>query len=286
MLDGVLAQVHTDISQRLTDTAGATNAVIKRERYRLLQQQLGDLVDEGIDRVRDSIVRDMTLSAQYSIDGRIRGSVAMLTPLRPDLAGQVPAAFSTVPRNAVNALLSRTFKDGKTFSNRIWDLRKYSHNVISETVARGIIEGKSAYEMSKELEAFLMMSQDEAAAFARVWAEKHTPEWKTAWKTRSRLKYNAQRLARTEINNAFREGAVQSAKTVPWVRGVKWNLSASHPKPDICDTWSTQDADGLGSGVYLPDNTPMDHPSGLCWLTDELVGKSELMDIVRLEAAA
>ena len=61
-----------------------------------------------------------------------------------------------------------------------------------------------------------------------------------------------------------------SAERAPWVDGVKWNLSASHPKPDICDDWATQDSDGLGAGCYLPRNAPVDHPNGLCFLTDVL----------------
>jgi len=285
-LDAVLSQVHETASKRIADTAGGTNAIVKRQRWRQLQSQLGDIIDGGMDNVRDVIVRDMTVSARYAIDARVKGSVAMLTPFRPDLAGQVPAAFATVPRDALNSLLARTHMDGKTFSKRIWDFRKYSHNVISQTVSRGILEGKSAYELSRELEAFLVMSKDEAKAFSRVWAEKHTEEWKAAWKTRGRLKYNAMRLARTEINHAFREGSVQSAKRAPWVRGLKWRLSASHPKPDICDEWASADPSGMGPGVYLPDDTPVDHPTGFCFVTDELVSKEELMDIVRLEVAA
>jgi hypothetical protein len=235
------------------------------------------MMDGAVDGIRDGIVRDMTVSAKYAADGRMKGAVALLNGPRPDLVGGVPAAFATVPRDAVQAVISRSYK-GKVFSDRIWDLRKFSQNAVQDTVAKGILQGKSAYEMSKELEAFLLMSQDEAKAFARVWAEKHTDEWKAAWKTRGRLKYNTRRLARTEINNAYREGAVQSAKRAPWVKGVKWNLSGSHVKPDICDDWATG---GDGNGVYAPGDAPIDHANGLCFLTDELVSDEELAQISR-----
>jgi hypothetical protein len=253
--------------------------IITKARLQAARKAAAEMMDGAVDGIRDGIVRDMTVSAKYAADGRMKGAVALLNGPRPDLVGGVPAAFATVPRDAVQAVISRSYK-GKVFSDRIWDLRKFSQNAVQDTVAKGILQGKSAYEMSKELEAFLLMSQDEAKAFARVWAEKHTDEWKAAWKTRGRLKYNTRRLARTEINNAYREGAVQSAKRAPWVKGVKWNLSGSHVKPDICDEWGSAD-NGMGPGVYAPGDAPIDHANGLCFLTDELVSDEELAQISR-----
>jgi hypothetical protein len=274
-LDRILLDLHDNLSTRLFDTFGTTNPV-QRARMIEVQRQLEYIIDQGVDEIRDEIVKDMTLSARYASEGRLKAAQVYLYDTRPDLLPQIPLAFSTVNEDAVRAVLARTFTDQKIFSDRIWDIRRYTQNVIAETLTKGVAEGKSAYQLSRELEAFLAMTEDEAAAFNRVWAEAHTPEWKEAWKTRSRLKYNAERLARTEINNAYREGAVQSARRTPWVKGLKWNLSGSHPKPDICDEWATQDIDGLGPGVYKWENVPLDHPNGLCHLTDVLVEKSEL----------
>ncbi len=273
-LDRLMKESHRELTAAISRAAGAGN-VIQANRLTGLQQQVFAIMNGTIDSVRDGVVKDMTVAARFAKDGRLKASVAHLTPTRPDLIASMPRAFATVPRDAVQAILSRTFDNGKTFSARIWDMRRTSVNAVSNTVTRGIIQGKSAAEISKELEAYLVMSPQQERAFNRVWAEKHTPAWKADWKTRGQLKSNAKRLARTEINNSFREAAVYSGQRSPIVTGQKWNLSASHPRPDICDSWATADS-GAGPGVYMFNDTPVGHPRCLCFLTDVLVSVAEL----------
>ena len=244
-LDRILLQLHRDISKTLLDISDGTD-LVRPARLRALQVEIQRMVDGAVDGIRDNIARGMAQSIEYGVDARMKGAMAFLYEAAPDMAASVPLNFATVNSDAVKAVLSRTYGTEKVFSDRIWDFRKYTQNTISETLTKGIIEGKSAVNLSKDLEPFLVMSDDEMKAFARKWAETHDTAWKADWKTRGRLKYNARRLARTEINNAFREGAVQSAKRAPWVRGLKWNLSSSHPEVDICDDWASADDDGLG----------------------------------------
>lgn len=273
-LDRLMRASHRELTAAIDRAAGAGN-VIQANRLTGLQQQVFAIMNGTIDDVRDGVVKDMTIAARFAKDGRLKASIVHLTPLRPDLVNQIPRAFATVPRDAVQAILSRTFDNGKTFSTRIWDMRRSSVNAVSNTVTKGVIQGKSAIDIAKELEAYLVMTPQQERAFARVWAEKHTPAWKADWKTRGQLKSNAKRLARTEINNSFREAAIYSGQRSPWVIGQKWNLSASHPRPDICDVWATADS-GLGAGVYHFNDTPVGHPRCLCFLTDELVSLSDL----------
>jgi len=105
----------------------------------------------------------------------------------------------------------------------------------------------------------------------------------TAWTTgakkskagRGTINYNALRLARTEINNSYRETLIQGNARNPITKGVKWNLSDTHPFPDVCDLFAGIDSFGLGVGVYPAMATPIDHPNGLCFLTEELRSISE-----------
>jgi len=155
------------------------------------------------------------------------------------------------------------------FSQRIWKLRDYTDNVVSQTITQGILESKSAREIAKDLEAFLVQKAEGRAAL-------HGLPHKQAWH-RGDVVYNTQRLARTEINNAFREAQVETAKNATYIKGVKWRLSASHPVADICDTWASQDLYEMGPGCYPPDKAPIDHPNGLCFLTDILKTRDEMM---------
>ena len=80
--------------------------------------------------------------------------------------------------------------------------------------------------------------------------------------------YAANRLARTEINNAHHDTTIRTTEQQPWVLGYKWNLSSSHPKPDVCNEYADDDHVGLGSGVYKKGGVPSKpHPHCFCYLS-------------------
>lgn len=68
--------------------------------------------------------------------------------------------------------------------------------------------------------------------------------------------YEALRLARTEMTAAYGEATIQSAMVSPSCSGVKFILSGSHPKYDICDRICGVDDYGLGIGCYPVDKAP------------------------------
>lgn len=85
-----------------------------------------------------------------------------------------------------------------------------------------------------------------------------------------KARYHAIVIARTEGAEAFREGFVKRAEQMPHlVKGIRWTLSMSHPRKDICDVYATQDLYGLGPGVYPAKELPrVPHPNCLCfWQT-------------------
>ena len=49
----------------------------------------------------------------------------------------------------------------------------------------------------------------------------------------------------------------------PFNIGLKWNLSSSHPRHDICDSY-------VGK-VFQPEDAPLQHPNCLCYFTEENV---------------
>lgn len=92
-------------------------------------------------------------------------------------------------------------------------------------------------------------------------------------KTPGGVSYAAKRLGRTELNNAFHGAAVLEARNSPYIIGMEWHLSGSHPRPDQCNDY----ADG---GTYKPEDVPAKpHPQCLCYVTpvtpsrDEFLGK-------------
>ena len=90
------------------------------------------------------------------------------------------------------------------------------------------------------------------------------------------VSYAAMRLARTEINNAFHFTQIRHTREMPWVTGYKWNLSGSHPEPDICNDMANRNHDGIGRGVYKKKNVPgKPHPHCFCFLTTVTASKGD-----------
>lgn len=148
---------------------------------------------------------------------------------------------------ARNGLQAEAGRIAQELSPRVWKNASLSSRAIEQTIRSGIIQGLSARELSMTVARFIRPD---------------TPGGVT---------YAARRLARTELNNAFHARQVAVAQNKPWVEGVKWNLSGSHPKTDRCDVYANDDAHSLGSGVFPPDDVPSKpHPHCLCFMTYEL----------------
>lgn len=223
----------------------------------------------GIERIARKIAMDLNVTIRLGVKASVRDTVDIFEDLAKDFAGERgynpdwPEIFGSVPEIAVRNSISRVWPDGRKFSDRIWRLGEGAKSGINSVVSSGIARGESAVNMAKRLRQYMV---DPEIIPETSW----TAGARKSVSGRGTIHGNALRLARTEINNSYREATVQASNKNPIVKGLKWNLSASHPRPDICDVWAGVDAYGLGAGVYPPDRTPIDHPNGLCFVTEAL----------------
>lgn len=122
---------------------------------------------------------------------------------------------------------------------------------IDRIVNEGIARGLNARSIAKEVKAFILPSTPGGASYA------------------------AMRLGRTELNNAFHATQVRIAATKPWVEGMRWNISNSHPRPDECDEYAEHD----GTGIWPVSEVPgKPHPHCLCYVTSETVSRASFVD--------
>lgn len=98
--------------------------------------------------------------------------------------------------------------------------------------------------------------------------------------TRGGVSYAAKRLARTEINNAFHATNTSWYDRSPFVEGVKWELSGSHPDIGcLCEEYESANHDGLGAGVFKPENVPSKpHPNCLCFTVAITPSREEFLN--------
>jgi hypothetical protein len=77
--------------------------------------------------------------------------------------------------------------------------------------------------------------------------------------------YALRRIQRTEASNAYHLAQIRATEEDPDIIGYRWQLSATHPAPDVCDFYASVDH-GLGRGVWPKDKVPRRkaHPQCLC----------------------
>lgn len=233
--EGALQQAHArqvlnGLSSILTDLAADTN--------RLMVVSMLDLAQTAAERERKAA--EIVGAAN---DARLKADFTHTVTLSNRL--EVSVQFGRVARAAVQAAADRYYRDGLRLAGRLANLDRSTRKAVEDVIVQGVAEQISAQRMAERLK--------------RAFAERG----------RDVPRYQALRIAATEINNAHREATVGAAYHPGTVRlkdhllGLRWSLSNSHKAPDICDLYAAHE-EGLGAGVYLPQNVPVDHPHGLC----------------------
>lgn len=158
-------------------------------------------------------------------DGR-----AIIDPVKDLLKSQYDEVLQAFLNRSVNGL---------GLSDRLWQLTYQFQREIEWTVFAGLSEGQSAQTMSRSMKRFL---KNPDSLFRRVRnakgklvlsanAKKFNPGqgvYRSSYK-------NSMRLARTEINTAYRTADHEQYKNKPYVLGIEVKLSPSHPIEDYCD---------------------------------------------------
>lgn len=90
-------------------------------------------------------------------------------------------------------------------------------------------------------------------------------------------RYNAERIARTEIARAWGEGFFADTYEDADVMAYKWSLSSRHSQFDICDFHANANLYGLGPGIYPKKSMPVypAHPHCTCQLSEVITGSNK-----------
>lgn len=208
----------------------------------LLSQTWDTTLEEIIERM--ALASDLALSAQDEIVAR----------LLLGRSGRLMTEFERAAHRSALNVQSRLLNN-IDLSPRVYKNKALSRGMVDKAINRGIVLGKSAKEIANDIKGLISV------------------------RTPGGVSYAAQRLGRTEINNAFHTTQTRLYSEAPWVTGVKWVTSGSHPRPDVCDEYATQDHDGLGAGVFAKRNVPgKPHPQCLCHTVATVIEREEFLD--------
>lgn len=198
-------------------------------------------------------IQRLTEQSMEKADDEAAQAAAVLDAVTSRALGRsseaLKSSWEQQARASVSAFVARE-RAGvrRKLSARVYKNQALSQQLVEAAIRRGVALGKSSREMASDVKGLIR------------------PD------TPGGISYSAMRLARTEIANAHHTAQVVAQQGVPWVDGFKWNLSGSHPWPDICNEYADH---GVWSRGDVPKSKP--HPHCLCYLTPALMPRAEFI---------
>lgn len=172
--------------------------------------------------------------------------------------------------------------NGYNLSQRLWKQRGQVRSAIDARIRIMLANGTDAITVAREIEQFLSPEYKVKRLVRGIIFDDGRPGVLTSTPRGGQGSYPARRLTRTETTRAHGQTAIQVANRTG--AKIKWRLSASHPKIDICDEYAGADR-GYGPGVYdvrdVPSYPP--HPQCLCTISSEVIETDEEL-VERLRA--
>lgn len=213
----------------------------------------------------DQFNQDLAKAIKFVVENGTENGMYFIKQVSIDVLKE--AGVDTVPfiksmefsrKRAIQTSFARSHEDGLKLSERIWNIGQHNKKIMSDIVRAGA--GEDVVTVARSLESYVKKGKTSIAA--------NYPNMIKRMESRipANLDYKALRLARTELTAAYGEGVIASAKATPVVKYVKWVISSSHPRKDICDT----NANGgpNGNGIYEAMSCPIypAHPNCICTL--------------------
>jgi hypothetical protein len=156
------------------------------------------------------------------------------------------SAMSTAARN-VDVAISRELESKIPLSAKVYRTRELVSGQVDRVITKALGRGQNASQIAKEVKQFISPNVSGGMSYA------------------------AKRLGRTEVNNAFHATQIAYAKGNPFITGMQWMLSGSHPRPDRCNDLADSKPFPAGQVPRKP------HPQCLCFLIPETVSDDDFL---------
>lgn len=245
----LLIRAYRDVSKQITSILGRNPGLSQKVRLEQLlavrRGMLNELSTLYAGLGRTIVAGDLLAAAQASrLSFEVSAPLFAAAGASPELVSALQAGFNRSLENAgIEAMVTRVTQSQFTLAQRIYNSQKWTAGQVDRVINSALARGLSAREFAAE---------------ARGLFNPNTP---------GGVRFASYRLARTEINNSFHATSVNRSDH-PWITGMQWNLSRSHPKADDCDTLAHEDGFRLGPGVFPVRDTPRKpHPQCFCYVT-------------------
>lgn len=163
--------------------------------------------------------------------------------------------------------------DKGTIEHRIVTLKRGNERIVRAMVRQGFKDGLTVNQVARSIQNYVNpMSQagmrftaGNGINYKAVQAGKNLPK--------GAIRYNAVRIARTEMMLTYDQAMYDYYNGKPWSRGWKWLLSNTHAGYDDCDVLAK------GSPYKKPQARP--HPQCTCDQQPDIIGLDEFERLVK-----
>lgn len=169
---------------------------------------------------------------------------------------------------------------GLTFLDRQKGVAVSTEKTIKNIVNLGTQQGFSSKQMIEVLKDYVNPNTSAAKPFdiARK-ALGASKDFRPKDVLAGSVQTNLYEITRNEASELWRDMTEDAYRDAEWVKGYRWELSGSHPAPDICD-------DLAEHGVYDKDEErPYSHGHCLCDWVPELLSVNEMRELLESKAS-
>lgn len=240
-----------DAERAIRDIAGTgISAKIEADRLKYVSKALHERLAE-LYRKQGNLIeaeREDAAAAASNAFGAYE-SMLLKTVLKRDAVDAYLSSAELQARSGVEAALARVY--GKSYiplAESVYQAEALSKGWVDRYVEVAMAKGMTARQIAQGVKSMINPNVPGGVSYASM------------------------RLGRTEINNAFHATSITRYQDNPFVTGVEWHLSSSHPEGDECD-------DLAAEGPYDKFKVPRKpHPFCFCFITPELISEDDFLD--------
>lgn len=204
-------------------------------------------------------------SAEWALSNEKNAEIFNFYTKGIDVPTEIIRTAGQLNLDALRAFSQRQV-DGISLSNRIWKMSKLEQRNVELYLGSGIGQGKSAVRIAWDLDQL-----DHGRNIKAISGDE-----KILIKNARNVSFNALRLAATETNMAYRASDWTRRRQLPFVKGIRVQLSVQHPRQDICDAMQGPYPAGFQFIGW--------HPLCICFTTAILQTKAEFISSLRTGA--
>lgn len=269
-------QLYKDVTKKISIMG---NSNIQKQNLLLLQLDIKSRIEQLNNDIKNNVIRNMTI-----VSNEVVNDTRMFLKQCGFKDEDIHNAFSYVPEQVVSNIINgNIYQDGWTLSGAIWGYNKKVQETLNKIISIETAQGKSAYEIAKQLEQYVNPSAQKSARTIQSWRKatmndvltgraKYVGEEIKDSVYFGKIDYNALRLARTLISHAYQQSFETVNRNDPFVIGYRWLTSNFHGR--VCDICRSREGH-----IFKKNELPLDHPNGMC--TFEAVIPDSMTDIAK-----